>query len=95
MKRQYDPAFIKTLNKLDIRIRKSFKKRIAIFAKNPLDPQLNNHKLRDKYQGYRSIDITADFRAIYEELNKSDEPIAYFFLIDTHRKLYSKPREDS
>ena len=66
MKRRYDPAFIKALKKTDIRIRKSFKEKIVIFAKNPYDPNLNNHKLKLEYEGYCSIDITADYRAIYE-----------------------------
>jgi len=58
MTRQYDLGFIKALKRADVRIRKSFKNRIAIFAKNPYDPQLNNHILREPYQGLRSIDIT-------------------------------------
>lgn len=96
MKRRYDPAFIKTLKKIDVRIHKSFKEKIVIFAKNPYDPSLNNHKLKQDYVGYRSIDITADYRAIYEEINESDEPVAYFFLIGTHEQLYSKtPKEEN
>lgn len=90
MKRRYDPAFIRALKKTDIRIRKSFKEKIVIFAKNSYDPNLNNHKLKQKYEGYRSIDITADYRAIYEEIDEDDERIAYFFLIGTHEQLYNK-----
>lgn len=89
MKIQYDPDFLKTLKKLDIRIRKSFRKRIEIFLKNPHDSQLDNHGLERDYQGYRSIDITVDYRAIYEEINEIDEPTAYFFQIGIHKELYS------
>lgn len=93
MKRQYDPEFIKKLKQLDVRIRKSFRERIVIFAKNPYDPQLNNHELKDEYKGYRSIDITSDYRAIYraiyEEIVKEGvEQIAYFIIIGTHEELY-------
>ncbi len=88
MKRQYDPAFIKALNKVDVKIRKSFKERIAIFAKNSNDPQLNNHALREPYDGLRSIDITNDYRAIYEEIHEVDEEIAYFTILGTHKDLY-------
>lgn len=88
MKVQYDSDFLKKLKKLNVRIRKSFRKRLEIFLSNPLDLALNNHKLRDKYLGYRSIDITGDYRAIYEELDEGDEPIAYFFQIGTHQELY-------
>ncbi len=83
-----DPDFIKQLKKLDIRIRKSFREKIAIFAKNPLDLQLNNHKLRKPYEGLRSIDITNDYRAVYEEMTVGKETIAYFSLLGTHEELY-------
>lgn len=94
MRRQYDPAFIKALKKVDVRIRKSFKERIAIFAKNPYDQQLNNHALREPYEGLRSIDITNDYRAVYEEITENDEEIAYFSILGTHYELYKKPLTD-
>lgn len=75
-----DPDFFAKLKKVDIRIRKSFKEKIAIFATNPHDPQLNNHALRKPYKGLHSIDITADWRAVYEEKQEGDERIAYFVL---------------
>lgn len=83
-----DPDFFKKLKKLDVRIRKSFREKIAIFVKNPLDPQLNNHKLQKPYEGLRSIDITNDYRAIYEEMTVREEIVAYFVLLGTHKELY-------
>lgn len=88
MRRQYDPLFIKALKKVDVRIRKSFREKIAIFAKNLNDPQLNNHALRNPYKGLRSIDITNDYRAIYEEIKEDSEEIAYFITLGTHQELY-------
>lgn len=87
---RYSPVFLKTLKKLNIRIRKSFKERIVLFSKNPNDLELNNHPLKDKYQELRSIDITADLRAIYEEKYEGEEQTAYFVLIGTHEQLYGK-----
>ena len=88
MERRYDPAFIKALKKVDVRIRKSFKQKIAIFAKDPFNPQLNNHPLKREYQGYRSIDITVDYRALYQEKKEGEDAIAYFTLLGTHDQLY-------
>lgn len=88
MKIQYDPDFIKQLKKLNIRIRKSFIKQIYIFQKSPNDPILRNHELRGEWKGYRSINVTADWRALYEELNEEGETIAYFSYIGTHKDLY-------
>ncbi len=93
MKINYDPEFLRKLKKVDVRISRSLKKRIEIFIKNPNDPQLKNHLLKDEYEGYKSIDITADWRAIYEEIEEEEENIAYFFLIGTHKKLYRKTRK--
>jgi len=65
---QYDPAFIKKLKTVNVRIRKGFKERIELFKRNPDNSQLNNHALKEEYEGLRSIDITNDYRAIYEEV---------------------------
>lgn len=84
----YRPAFLKTLKKADVRIRKDFKKRIGIFIKNPNDSRLNNHPLKREWEGYRSININADWRAIYREKKEGQKRIAYFFALGTHKELY-------
>ena len=71
-----------------LRIRKSFKQKIAIFAKDPFNSHLNNHPLKREYQGYRSIDITADWRALYKEVEVDEDIVAYFVLLGTHDQLY-------
>ena len=72
---------------------KSFKEAIAVFVQNPLHPQLHNHKLRNEWEGYRSINITADYRAIYEEVNVDEESLAYFVTIGTHEELYKTKKK--
>lgn len=84
----YDPAFLKSLKKANVRIRKNVKERMLLFSKDPDNPQLNNHFLRDEYIGYRSIDVTNDWRAIYEEIHDGEELIAYFIGLGTHKDLY-------
>ena len=85
---QYSPGFIKKLRKLHVRIRKSFKEKIQIFEKNPYDLQLENHTLEREYEGLRSINLTSDYRAIYEEINEGEEVVVYFLLLGTHKELY-------
>lgn len=82
------PDFYAIYKSLNVRIRNQFDKILRLFIKNPLDPQLNNHELHDRWKGYRCIDITSDYRAIYEELTDGDEPVAYFIAIGTHLQLY-------
>lgn len=86
---QYDPALLNKLKKLDVRIRNRFFERIKIFEKNHEDLILDNHALKRDYEGYRSIDITNDYRAVYEEVaGREDNPVAYFIAIGTHKELF-------
>ena len=85
---RYDPAFLKKLKKLNARVRKSFKERIALFARDPQNLQLNNHPLTREYSNFRSINITNDYRALYTEKSEGDEIVAYFEDIGTHKELY-------
>ena len=88
MKAQYDSDLLKQLKKINVRIQKSFKKQIFIFTKDAQSPKLRNHALQDKWEGYRSIDITADYRAIYKEIIEEASVIAYFVAIGAHKELY-------
>lgn len=85
---RYDPALLKKLRKVDVRIRKRFKERIEIFIKDPNSSQLHNHALRNEWEGRRSIDITNDWRSLYTEKKEGDKTVAYFVEIGTHDELY-------
>lgn len=87
---KYTKEFIAQLKKQNVRIRKSFKKVIIQFSKDPGNSELNNHTLTREWQGKRSINITADFRAIYKDNQLKDETIVYFVAIGTHRQLYKQ-----
>jgi addiction module RelE/StbE family toxin len=90
MKIQFSTYFYRKIKKEDVRIQKSFKEALKLFMSNPSDLKLDNHPLKDPWKGCRSIDITADYRAIYEEINENDKVIAHFITIGTHRELYTK-----
>lgn len=89
MKVKFHPRIFKQLRKTDVRIRNQFKKHILLFAKNPQDSVLNNHELTRAWKGYRSIDITNNFRAVYIEKKIGRETVAYFVAFGTHEDLYS------
>lgn len=88
MRATFDREFLKKYKKSNVRIRNQFDKRFRVFVKDPIDPQLRNHPLRNKWLGYRSINITADWRAIYREIQIGEETIAYFVALGTHKELY-------
>jgi mRNA-degrading endonuclease YafQ of YafQ-DinJ toxin-antitoxin module len=90
MKKQLSPGILEKLKKVNVRIQKSFFERVALFEKNPFAPVLNNHELHDEYEGLRSIDITNDYRAVYEDVPSGEETIAYFLFLGTHTELYEQ-----
>lgn len=81
----YHKSFQKSYNKLELRIKRKFNQRLELFTKDQFHSVLNNHKLHGKYEGFRSINITGDIRAIYF-INKEDTVI--FITIGSHNKLY-------
>lgn len=86
MKIRYHRDFERAYRKLRNREQARVRERIALFAHDAFHPLLNNHPLRGKYQGYRSINIDGDLRAIYREINPN---AAHFVEIGTHSQLSS------
>lgn len=77
--------FDKQYSKLNIKIRKQFNNRIELFSMSPFDVSLENHALKGKYLGYRSIDISGDVRALYTVRGNT---VIIFGFIGTHSQLY-------
>lgn len=84
------PKLVRKLKKQDVRLRKGFKAAINLSSKDPHDPQLDNHELQREWEGFRSIDITSDWRAIYEYKLVGKEIVAFFVAIGAHKELYEK-----
>ncbi|KKU90728.1 hypothetical protein A2702_02860 [Candidatus Amesbacteria bacterium RIFCSPHIGHO2_01_FULL_48_75] len=85
MQIDFAERFIKQLRKAPKSVQKSARERIEIFASDRFHPLLNNHVLSGKYQGYRSINITGDWRAVFRMI---DNNTVYFEMLGTHSKLY-------
>ncbi len=88
MRVEYAPVVIQAIKKTDVRVKNSFKSAIEIFHKNPYSPLLNNHDLREEYEGCRSINITSDYRAIYQIVTHGNRKVAFFVAFGTHKELY-------
>lgn len=80
----YTQDFIKDSKRLTIGQKEKLKVRLKLFGQDKFDPILNNHSLKGKYSGYRSINITGDLRALYKI---SGEDVT-FVAIDSHSNLY-------
>ena len=68
----------------NIKLKKQFQSRLALFIKNPHHPLLRDHALTGDLVGFRSFSITGDFRLIYQV--KKTTLILYD--IGTHNQLY-------
>ncbi len=84
MKIKLHRSFEKQYKTLRISEKKKFKERRDIFLRDEFDPVLNNHLLKGKYLGLRSINITSDLRALYQK----EADTVVFMTIDTHSNLY-------
>ena len=80
----YHKDFTKTFKKLPPKVKNQFKERQLLFEKDQFNPILNNHALKGKYQGYRSINIAGDLRAIFQKENQ----YVIFVKIGSHSQLY-------
>lgn len=81
----YHKSFLKTFDRLPEKIKDKFYERLRLFSLEPFHPLLNNHSVDSAYPGWRSINITGDYRALYELKN---ENIVVFMKIGTHSELY-------
>lgn len=86
MKIYFYSHFEKKFKKLDSAVRIKFLSRLKLFSRNPFHPQLRNHALKGSFTGYRSINVTGDYRAVYKQVA---ENAVEFQTIDTHSNLYS------
>lgn len=78
MQIRFDRQFRKQYGKAPEKIKQDVKIRLKLF---------NNHVLRGKYCGVRSINITGDWRALYVTEGQFGEQIV-FVALGTHSQLY-------
>lgn len=81
----FSKKFTKQYKKLDQKIKNNLSQRLKLFEENPYQPMLSNHKLAGDFQGYRSINITGNYRLVYKEIDKTT---VYLVAIGTHSQLY-------
>ena len=82
-------SFLKRYNKFDRLLQNKVDRRLALFLENHTNPILNNHALKGRMEGYRSINITGDWRALYTIRGDGrGEEIAIFQTLGMHSQLY-------
>ena len=78
--------FKKMFKKHPVWVQNKFEERAFLFTKNIYNPLLNNHALTGRWAGFRSMNITGDIRAVFEEININH---IEFVAIGSHSELYS------
>lgn len=78
-------AFEKQFKKLPKKIQNKFDERFLLFLCEPTNPVLNIHSLQAGKAGLMSMNVNADYRALF--MWESD--VIIFYEIGTHSQLYS------
>ena len=84
MKIKYHRKFIKVFNKLSPKTQKTFYQKLEIFYEDKHDEILCYHQLHGQLDNLFSINITGDYRALFQEKNN----IVIFMKIGRHCDLY-------
>ncbi len=79
--------FQKKVKKLPKKLKHILEERLLLLAGDPFHTLLNNHALHGSLRSYRSINITGDYRLVYEDYAKDTVRLID---IDTHSNLYGK-----
>ena len=85
MRPYYHPKFKKQFRRLPLKVQDRFQERLIIFLDNMFHSILNNHSVEHAYPNWRSINITGDYRALFEIKEKNT---VVFMKIGTHSELY-------
>jgi mRNA-degrading endonuclease YafQ of YafQ-DinJ toxin-antitoxin module len=85
MRVDFHRNFDKRLAKLNLKQKEQFKLRLVVFVQDQYKSELNNHALKGKFQGYRSINVTGDIRAVSIPHNENHSE---FVDIGSHSQLY-------
>lgn len=85
---EYTTLFKRHLKAAPLDIKISFKEARELFIYNPTHPNLRNHALREKYSGFRSIDVTSDWRALFKIQKSKHKTVITFHILGTHAQLY-------
>ena len=81
---EFSPVFQQLLTRAPSQIKQAVQDTLDLFEEDPHNPVLRNHALTGKYQNFRSIDVTEDWRALYRE----EKERFLFADLGTHEELY-------
>lgn len=84
MEVKFHKNFKKKFKKLPVKIQEQFYERLGMFFENKFDKVLNNHSVEKVFPNCNSINVSGDYRAIFEDQGD----LVIFITIGTHSELY-------
>lgn len=84
MEVKFYKGFKKKFKKIPLKIQEFFYTRLKLFIMNRFDKSLNNHSVDKAFPNCRSINVSGDYRAIFEDQGD----VCIFVTIGTHSDLY-------
>ena len=82
----FSSRFEKQYKKLPKDLQQKVRNRVTLLTQESSNSLLGNHPLKDQYAGCRSINITGDYRAIFELYPN----LLHFIAVGTHGELYGR-----
>ncbi|MEK7068832.1 MAG: type II toxin-antitoxin system mRNA interferase toxin, RelE/StbE family [Patescibacteria group bacterium] len=79
------PLYKRQFRKLPQDMQRKVMERLVLFMQDETHPLLYNHALRFEWTGYRSINITGDYRMIFKKVS---ETMVRLEQVGTHNELY-------
>ncbi|MBI2645005.1 type II toxin-antitoxin system mRNA interferase toxin, RelE/StbE family [Candidatus Uhrbacteria bacterium] len=84
MEVKFHTTFKKKLKKISSKIQERFYEQLELFVQDKFNSVLNNHSVDRAYKNCRSINVSGDYRAIFENYGET----IIFITIGTHSSLY-------
>lgn len=84
MEVKFHKNFKKKFKKLPVKIQEQFYEHLELFFQNKFDKTLNNHSVDKAFPNCNSINVSGDYRAIFEDQGN----LVIFITIGTHSELY-------
>lgn len=85
---EYSALFNKQRKAAPLEIKIAFREALELFLDDTNHPNLRNHALREKYAGFRSINVTEDWRALFKIRKTKFKIVVTFHVLGTHAQLY-------
>lgn len=90
MEIRYTSRFRKQYHKAAKEIKAAFSQTLDLFLEDSDHPTLRNHPLKKELTGYRSLDVTEDWRALFKENKIGRQRVITFHKLGIHEELYKK-----